>query len=76
VAALLRDPGVVDDPGGHRTVSVEGRQHRLPGDAQEGGVIPGGVRDEVMHRLMAGPYVTGIDACGHRFDALAVPRQT
>jgi hypothetical protein len=44
--------------------------------AQDGRVVPGGVRDEVMHRLMAGAHVARIDARRHRFDALPVPRQT
>ena len=30
---------------------------------------------EVMHRLMARPDVAGIDARGHRLDALPIPRQ-
>ena len=30
----------------------------------------------MMHRLMAGTHMTGIDARGHRFDALPFPRQT
>ena len=28
-----------------------------------------------MHRLVPGPHVPRIDARGHRFDALSVPRQ-
>src|SRR5918996_431893 len=62
--------------GRNATVSVHGRQHRLAGDAQDGAVVPGGVGDEVMHRLMAGAHVAGINAGGHRFDALPFPRQT
>jgi len=56
-------------------VSFQGRQHRLAGDAQDSGIVPGGVRDEVMHRLMAGAHVAWIDARGHRLDALPFPRK-
>ena len=54
----------------------QGRQHRLPGDAQDGPIVPGGVRDEVMHRLMPGTHVAGIHTRRHGFDALPLPRQT
>src|SRR2546428_464193 len=35
-----------------------------------------GVRDDVMHRLVAGAHVARIDTRGHRFDALPLARQT
>jgi len=76
VASFLRDPGVVDDPRRHWPVAFQGRQHRLAGHAQDGRIVPGGVRDEVVHRLMARAHVAGIDAGGHRLDTLPVPRQT
>ena len=57
-------------------MSFQGGQHRLAGDAQDGRVVPGGIGDEVMHRLVAGAHVARIDARRHRFDALPFPRQT
>ena len=57
-------------------MALQGREHRLAGHAQDGPVVPAGVRDEVMHGLMAGPHMAGINPCGHRLDALPVPRQT
>ena len=51
------------------------RQHGLTGDAKDGRIVPGGVRDEVMHRLMARAHVAGIDAGGHGLDALPIPGQ-
>jgi hypothetical protein len=76
VAPFLRDSGVVDDPRRHRAMALQGREHRLPGHAQHGPVVPAGVRNEVMHRLMAGPDMARIDPRGHRLDALPLPRQT
>ena len=52
VTPFLRDPGVVDDSCGPRTVAFQGGQHGLPGHALHGAIVPGGVRDEVMHRLV------------------------
>src|SRR2546428_424170 len=76
VAALLGHAGVVDDPRRHRAVSLQGRQHGLTGRAQDGAIVPGGIGDEVMHRLMARAHVARIDARGHRLDALPLPGQT
>jgi hypothetical protein len=56
-------------------VALQRREHRLAGGAQDGAVIPVGIRDEVMHRLVAGPHVAWIDARSHRFNALPIPRQ-
>src|SRR5262249_1053015 len=76
VPSLFRGPRIVDDPGGHRPVAFQGRQHRLPGDAQDGPIVPGGVRDEGMPRLMPGGDVPRIDPRRHGFDALSVAWQT
>jgi len=57
-------------------MALQGRQHCLPGDAQNGGIIPGGVGDEMMHRLMPRADVAWIDSRRHGFDALPVSRQT
>ena len=57
-------------------MAFQGREHCLAGHAQDGRIVPGSVRDEVMHRLVAGAHVAGIDARGHRLDTLPVPRQT
>ena len=50
-------------------------EHPVPRDAQHRGGIPGRIRDEVMHRLMARRDVARIDARRHRLDALALPGQ-
>src|SRR5262249_12802623 len=76
VTAFFRDPRIVDDPGGHRPVALQGRQHGLPGDAQDGPIVPGGVGDEVVHRLMPTAHVARLDPRRHGFDALPVARQT
>src|SRR5262249_40992195 len=70
------DPRIVDHPGRHRPVAFQGRQHCLPADAQDGRIVPGGVRHEMMHRLMRGAQVAGIHPRRHGFDALPVSRQT
>jgi hypothetical protein len=56
-------------------VALQGRQHNVAGPAQDRGIVPRGIGDEVMHRLMARPDVAGIDARCHRLDALPIPRQ-
>ena len=70
-AVRLLIPGIRDRP-----VSIQGRQHGLTGRAQDGDIVPGGIGDEVMHRLMTRPHVAGIDPRGHRLDALPLPGQT
>jgi len=57
-------------------VSLQSRQHGLTGRAQDGAIVPGGIGDEVVHRLMTRPHVAGIDPRGHRLDALPITRQT
>jgi hypothetical protein len=76
VASLLRDAGIVHDPRGHGTVALQRFDHPVARDAEHGGGVPGGVRDEVVHRLVARPHVTGVHAGGHRLDALARSGQT
>src|SRR2546426_354027 len=51
-------------------------RRRGRGRAQDGAIVPGGIGDEVMHRLMACAHVARIDARGHRLDALPLPGQT
>src|SRR3989441_12063281 len=46
------------------------------GRAQDRGIVPGGIGDEVMHRLMTGSHVAGIDPRRHRLHALPNPPQT
>src|SRR5262249_50696719 len=56
--------------------AFQSRQHCLPGDAQDSRIVPGGIRHEVMHRLMPGAHVARIDPRRHGFDALPLSRQT
>ena len=54
---------------GHR------RQHPVSGDAQDGRLVPGGIGDEVLHRLVPRADMPRIDPGGHRLDALPLARQ-
>lgn len=38
-------------------------------------VTPGGIGDEVVHRLVLAAHVAGVKARSHRFDALTVARE-
>lgn len=42
---------------------------------QNSTIVPGGLGDEMMQGLVGGADPVGLDARGHRFDALALPRQ-
>ena len=75
VAALLREARVVDDPRLHAPGRRQGREHGVASDAQHGGIVPRGIRDKAVHRLMARRDMARIDACGHRLDALPLARQ-
>src|SRR5438876_8656183 len=70
-------PGPADQCRRSAVASILRRgQRRAAGRAQDGAIVPGGIGDEVMHRLMARAHVARIDARGHRLDALPLPGQT
>jgi hypothetical protein len=75
VATLLRDPGIVHDPGRDRAVPFKCR-HNVPANRlQHSGIAPHGLSNEVMQRLMFGLNVLRIKARRHRLDALALTVQ-
>jgi len=73
--AFLGEGGVIHDPGRHRPVPRHRRQHPVAGHAQNRRSLPGRAGDEVMHRLVSGGDMAGIDPGRHRLNTLPVPRQ-
>jgi hypothetical protein len=72
VLPLLGEARVIHDPGGHHAVPLYDLEHEVPGGPQHGRVVPGGIGDEVVQRLVTRGHMPWVDACGHRLDALAV----
>jgi hypothetical protein len=75
IRALLREAGVVDDPGSDRSLSLDDRQHLRPHDRKHGFIRPIRFRHEVMQRLMCGLHPTRLQPRRHRLHALALARQ-
>jgi hypothetical protein len=50
-------------------------QDDVPRDTEHRRVLPWGVGDQVMHRLVPRPYVPRVDAGGHGLDALSFARE-
>jgi hypothetical protein len=67
---LLGEAGVIDD---HRAAGAHGRQHRARQAVADGPVIPWALVEELLQRLLviAGTAVGGLEALGHRLDAIA-----
>lgn len=74
MAALLREPGVVDDPPA-ALAEVHLRYHPLAHPPKHLLMGPLGLGHEVVQRLMSGAGVHRIDPRGHRLYALARQRE-
>jgi len=75
VFALLRDAGVVDDPGHEGLRAGHGRQH-LPHDGgQHGLVAPRRRAHQVLERLPRRLDAVRVEPGGDGFNRLALPRQ-
>jgi hypothetical protein len=75
VFALLRDAGVVDDPGHDGLLAGHGRQH-LPHDGgQHGLVAPRRRAHQVLERLPRRLDTVRVEPGGNGFNRLALPRQ-
>ena len=75
VLALLGESRVIHEPRGDRAMTIHLRQDDVAGDAEHRRILPGGVGDQVMHRLVPCPDVPRVDARGHGLDALALTRE-
>lgn len=56
-------------------MTVHLRQDQVARDAEHHRVLPRGVGNQVVHRLVPRPHVPRIDPRGHGLDALPLPRQ-
>ena len=72
--ALLRKPGVVDDPRLDRPVAFKCRQHQFAHPGQNPLVRPRRVADEMQQRLVLRRHPGGRRQRRHRLDALALSR--
>jgi len=75
VFALLRDAGVIDDPGHDGLLAGHGRQH-LPHDGGEHGLVaPRRRAHQVLERLPRRLDAVRVEPGGHGFNRLALARQ-
>jgi len=72
--ALLRKPGIVDDPRLDRPAAFNGRQHQVAHPGQYPLVRPRRVADEMQQRLVLRRHPGGRRQRRHRLDALALSR--
>jgi hypothetical protein len=75
MASLLRNPGVVHDPPGHRAVPFHLLQNVVAGYLQDSFLVPRRIRHEVVQGLMPRPHVSRIHTRGYGLDALTVAGQ-
>ena len=72
VGFLIGDPGVVERPRHHSAVAIHLVEHGTVGDAEEGPVLPGSRRHEMVEGLEARRHALGIHAGRQRADAFAL----
>ena len=65
----------INDPSGHRAVTLHGIEHELPGHPQHGRIVPSCIGDQVVHGLVACTHLPRIKSRRHWFHALALTRQ-
>lgn len=70
---LLRKASVIYDPRHYGAILLHRLQHRPPHLRQHLLVIPWRIRHQMVQRLVHTPNIVRGQACGHRFDALALP---
>src|SRR6266536_567020 len=73
---LLGNPSVVDDPARDRTMTFHRIEHAVSGQSQHGRILPCGIRNEMMHRLVPRADMPWINASRHRLDALPIACET
>jgi hypothetical protein len=72
--SLLRKTRIVYDPRDHWTVFLHGRQYFPPYLRQHLFIVPGGVRHQMMKRLVHATNVVRRQARCHRLDTLTFTR--
>lgn len=73
--ALLGNRSVVHHPRPNGCVALELRQSVVPGHGEDGVILPGCVRHEMVHALVGAAHMPRIDVRGHGLHALPLPPQ-
>jgi hypothetical protein len=73
---LLGDSRVIDDPARNSAVTFHCIKHAVTGHSQHGGIVPFGIRNEMMHRLVPRADMPWVNPSRHRLDALPITRET
>src|SRR5262250_150663 len=75
VRSFLHESRVIHHPGHHWSLLLHGRKYVAAHLFQQVFVTPGGIRHDVVQRLMGLPQVVRTEAGRHRLDTLALSRQ-
>jgi hypothetical protein len=72
---LFRNAGVIDDPASRGAMALHCIEYMGSRNSEYRCVIPFGIRDKMMHRLVLRANVARIYHCRHRLNTLSLARQ-